>query len=171
MDADDLGHDAADFGGSVELAFALATLGSKVPHQVFVGVSQNVVAVGSVLREVESLALEDGNQAGQPLGLFVAVAQFLVIEVRKVGLREHLVGFRQRFDDLGVDLVADVFGALQSNHVGEACPLRDFNRRSSRRHACVLVADVFDEQQREDVVLVLAGIHPATQLIAARPKG
>ena len=34
-------------------------------------------------------------------------------------------------------------------------------------HAGVLVADVFDEQQDEDVVLVLAGIHAAAQFVAA----
>ena len=31
----------------------------------------------------------------------------------------------------------------------------------------VLVADVLDEQQDQDVVLVLAGIHAAAQLVAA----
>jgi hypothetical protein len=36
--------------------------------------------------------------------------------------------------------------------------------------AGVLVADVLDEQQDEDVVLVLAGIHAAAKLIAARPE-
>ena len=48
-DADDLRHDAADFGGRVELALALAALGGEVPHQVFVGVAQDVVALGAVL--------------------------------------------------------------------------------------------------------------------------
>ena len=37
--------------------------------------------------------------------------------------------------------------------------------------AGVFVADVFDEQQDQDVVLVLAGIHAAAQFVAARPKG
>ena len=49
MDANDLRDDAADLGGSVELALALATLGGEVPHQVFVGVTQDVVAFGAVL--------------------------------------------------------------------------------------------------------------------------
>ena len=52
-DAEDLRDDAADFGGGVELALALAALGGEVPHEVFVGVAEEVVAVGAVLREVE----------------------------------------------------------------------------------------------------------------------
>ena len=52
-DPDDLGDDAADLGGGVELALALAALGGEVPHQVFVGVAENVVALGAVLREIE----------------------------------------------------------------------------------------------------------------------
>ena len=38
-------------------------------------------------------------------------------------------------------------------------------------HAGVFVADVLDEQQDEDVVLVLAGIHAAAQFVAAGPEG
>jgi hypothetical protein len=35
----------------------------------------------------------------------------------------------------------------------------------------VFVANVLNEEQDEDVVLVLAGVHAAAQLIAARPQG
>jgi hypothetical protein len=52
-DAGNLGDDAADFGGRVELALALAALGRDVPHEVFAGVAEQVVAIGTVLREVE----------------------------------------------------------------------------------------------------------------------
>jgi hypothetical protein len=53
--------------GRVELALALAALGGEVPHQVFVGVAQNVVAVGAVLREVERRVFEDGDQVAEPI--------------------------------------------------------------------------------------------------------
>jgi hypothetical protein len=33
------------------------------------------------------------------------------------------------------------------------------------------LTDVFDEEQDEDVVLVLRGVHAASQLIAGRPEG
>jgi hypothetical protein len=39
-----------------------------------------------------------------------------------------------------------------------------------RRAGRVLVADVLDEEQDEDVVLVLAGIHAAAKLVAAGPE-
>jgi hypothetical protein len=37
------------------------------------GVAQNIVAVSSVLGEVESLVLEDANEVGEPLDLLLAV--------------------------------------------------------------------------------------------------
>jgi hypothetical protein len=51
--ADDLGDAAADLGRRVELALALATFGGEVAHQVFIGVAQDVVVLGAVVREVE----------------------------------------------------------------------------------------------------------------------
>src|SRR5439155_27040836 len=65
-DADHFGDDAADFGGSVELPLALAALGGEVPHQVLVGVAEDVVVLGAVLREVEPGVREDVDQVGQP---------------------------------------------------------------------------------------------------------
>ena len=61
-DADRLGDDAADLGGGVELPLALAALGGEVPHQVLVGVAEDVVVLGAVLREVELRAGEDVDQ-------------------------------------------------------------------------------------------------------------
>ena len=90
MDANDLRDDAADLGGSVELALALATLGGKVPHQVFVGVAEDVVAVGAVLTEVERLVFKDGDEVGEPLDHLLAAAELSgIVEVRHVG---QLVG-------------------------------------------------------------------------------
>ena len=67
-----------------------------------------------------------------------------------------------------VDLIADITGALESDHVLEARARRDRDRRE--RLPRVLVADVLDEQQNQDVILVLAGIHPPAQLVAALPE-
>ena len=77
---------AADLGGGVELALALAALGGEVPHQVFVGVAEDVVALGAVLGEVEGRVLEDGDQVGEPVDHLLAVAELGgVIEVGEVG--------------------------------------------------------------------------------------
>ena len=63
-------------------------------------------------------------------------------------------------------LFADVAVALEGDHVLEAGALRDRDRRGKIIGIAVLVGDVFDEQHEQDVVLVLAGIHAAAQLIA-----
>jgi hypothetical protein len=167
MNPQDLRDDAADLGGCVELALAFSTLGREVPHQVFIGVPQDVVAFSAVLREVKSRVLEDGDEVGELVDFLLSVAELCrVVEVRKV---RELVGVCQRGDDLLVDLVADVALPLESDHVFEAGPFGDGNWRVGL--AGVFVADVLDEQQDEDVILVLAGIHAAAQFIAARPEG
>ena len=126
-DAENLGDDAADFGRRVELALALAALGGEVPHEIFVGVAEEVVAVGAVLREVEGGILEDGDEVGEALHHLLAAAELVrVVEVRHVG---QLVRLSERPENLLVDLVADVGLALERDHVGEARALRDGDRR------------------------------------------
>ena len=167
VDTQHLGDDAADLGGGVELALALAAFGGEVAHEVFVGVAQDVVPVGAVLGEIQRRVFEDGDEVRQALHLLPGVAELGgVVEVRPVG---QFVGVKQRRDDAFVDVVADVMGALEGDHVLEAGALGDGNRRVGL--VGVFVADVFDEQQNQDVVLVLAGIHAATQLVAALPEG
>jgi hypothetical protein len=73
-----------------------------------------------------------------------------------------------RTEDLLVDLVAEVRFALEGNHVRKAGALRDDNRRI--RLTGEFVADVFHEQQNQDVILVLAGIHAAAQFVATGPE-
>jgi hypothetical protein len=166
-DAQDARHDAANLGGRVELPFALAAFGGEVPHEVFVGITQNVVALGAVLREIKRRVLKDGDEVGEPVHHLLAAAELGgVVEVREIG---ELVGVGQRGDDPLVDLVADVALPLEGDHVLEAGTLGDRDRREG--HAGVFVADVFDEQQDQHVVLVLAGIHAASEFIATGPKG
>src|ERR1039457_2870504 len=166
-DADDLGHDAGDLGGGVELALALAAFGGEVAHEVFVGVAQDVVAFGAVLGEVEGGVFEDGDQVGEAVHLLFAGPEFGgVVEVGQVG---QLVGVFEGSDDFLVDLVADVGLALQLDHVFEAGAFG--NSDGGVGHAGVFVADVFDEEEDEDVVLVLAGVHAAAEFVATGPEG
>ena len=98
MDTDDLSHDAAYFGGGVELTLALAALGGEVPHQVFVSIAEDVVALGAVLGNIECLVFKYGDQVGEPVHHLLAAAQLgRVIEVRHVG---QLVGICQWRDEL-----------------------------------------------------------------------
>ena len=165
-DADHLGHDARDLGRGVELSLALARFGGEVPHQVLVGVAQQVVALGPVGAEVESL--EYGDQLGEPiLHLLTPAKLVLVVEIGLVDDSLEVVGLGQPPDDL-VDLVADLLVAFQLHHVGEATARWYVDERV--RFPGVLVRDVLHEQQRQDVVLVLRGVHAAAQLVAALPE-
>jgi hypothetical protein len=166
-DAEDLRDDAADLGGGVELALALAAFGGEVAHEIFVGVAQQVIAVRAIPREVECGVLEDGDEVGEAIHLLLAAAELgHIVEVRHVG---QAVGPREWTQDPLVDLVADVRLALEGDHVGEAGTLRHGD--GGERLAGKAVADVFHEQQHQYVVLVLAGIHAAAQLVAALPEG
>ena len=60
-------NDAARFGRRIELPLALAALGGEVPHQVLVGVAEDVVVLGAVLREIELGLLEDADQVGEAI--------------------------------------------------------------------------------------------------------
>ena len=51
--ADHLGDDPTDFGRGIKLTLALAAFGSKVPHQIFVGIAKDVVIVSTVLRKIQ----------------------------------------------------------------------------------------------------------------------
>ncbi len=164
--AHDLRHHPRDLGRGVELPLALAALGGEVAHQVLVGVAQQVIPFGAVGAQVN--ALEDADQPRQAIHHLAAAAQLrLVVEVGDVDHALQVVGFRQPADDL-VDLVADLRVALQPHHVGEGAALRHKDR--SEALARVLVRDVLDEEQREDVVLVLRGVHAPAQLVARFPE-
>ena len=120
-DADDLGDDPADFGRGVELAFAFATLAGEVPHQIFVGIAEDVVVLGAVLREIEGGIFENGDEVAELLDLVRSVAEFVgVVEVGEVATGEAGVGVDEWLDDLGVDLVSDVRFAFEGDHVLEA---------------------------------------------------
>ena len=108
--------------GRVELSLALARLSREVPHEVFVGVAQEVVAMGAIGAKIEPL--EDPDQFREALLHLLALAELrLVIEVRLVdhALEQEVVGVGERADDL-VDPVADLLRSLERDHVGEASP-------------------------------------------------
>lgn len=136
-------------------------------HEVFVGVAQQVVAFGTVKAEIQPL--ENGNQLGEPIHHLLALAELVfVVEIGDVdGALQAVVGIRQPADDL-VDPVANLFITLGRDHVGKAAAGGDIDQ--GIRIPRVLVRNVFDEEQDENVVLVLAGIHAAAQLVAGFPE-
>ncbi len=92
-DADDLGHDAGDLRRGVELPLALARLGGEVAHEVFVGVAEQVVALGAVAAKVERRVVEDGDEVGEPVHHLLALAELVgVVEVGDVDHALEVVG-------------------------------------------------------------------------------
>lgn len=165
-DACNFGDDAADFGRGVELALALAAIHGEMLHQVFVGIAEDVVAVGTILREIQRRVLKDGDQLAQAVNHLLATAQLAgIVEVRHVG---QFVGVGQRGNDPFVDQVADLGIALERHHVGKAGTGRHLDGR--KRLVGVFVADILDEQHDQHVVLVLAGIHAAAQGVTGGPE-
>ena len=121
-DADHLCHDARDFGRRVELPLALARLGGEMPHQVLVGVAQQVVASGAVGAEVETV--EYGNQLRKPILHFLARTELaLVVEIGLIDDALEIVGIGKFADDL-VDPVTDLLVALQGPPCRRSRPRR-----------------------------------------------
>ena len=78
-------------------------------HQVLIGIAQDVIAIGTVLGEIQASGLEDADQVGQLLDLFLArPEQGRIIEI---GLDAQAVGHFQWADDLLV--LAGVHAAAQ----------------------------------------------------------
>ena len=89
-----------------------------------------------------------------------------------MGIVDHaaeivLPGFCQLGNDL-VHFFTDIFIALQRNQIIEAATFG--NRNIGIFYALKLVRNIFHEQQGQDIVFILRGVHAAPQFIAARPK-
>lgn len=122
--------------------------------------------MGAILTEIERFVFKDGDEVAEPVDHVLAAAElFRIVEIRHAG---QLVGIGERRDDFLVDIVPDGRLAFERHHVLETRTRRDGDRR--KRLPGVFVADVFDEQHHQHIILVLAGIHAAAQFIAARPQ-
>jgi hypothetical protein len=67
-----------------------------VAHEVLIRVSEDVVAIGAILGEVERGILEDGDEVAQLFDLLRAVAEFVrVVEVGEIAAGEAGIA-RQR---------------------------------------------------------------------------
>ena len=168
-DADHLGHDAGDFRRGVELPLALAGLGGEVAHQVFVSVAQKVVALGAVAagsRAPDCRRCDTRLERRSTISLPLPSLSASLKSATSITPLRSLASARLA-DDL-VHLVADLLVALQRHHVGKSAALGHVEQGILL--AGVFVGDVFDEQENEDVILVLRGVHAPAQLVAAFPE-
>ena len=74
-----------------------------------------------------------------------------------------------KFGNDFVHFFADIFVSLDRDKIIKASALGNCNIRIF--YAFELVSYIFDEQKRQNVILVLRGIHTSTKLIATRPQG
>lgn len=161
------GDDPANLGGSVELPLALAALGGEIPHEVFVGVAENIVPIGPVAGKVEGLVFENGDEPREAVHHLPSAAELVFIgEVGEFG--EHGIRLLQGSDDPLIDLVPDIGLALEGDHVGKTGPLGDLDRGEG--FARILVAGILDKEHDQHVILVLARIHASAQLVATGPE-
>ena len=126
-------------------------------HQVFVGVAEQVVSLGAIAAEVETGAVEDRDEIREAIHHLLAFAE--LVSVVEVGYIDHpfeVVRLGELRNDL-VHLVADFLVALERHHIGEASAFWNIEERILL--VGILIGDVFDEQQDQNIVLVLRGIH------------
>jgi hypothetical protein len=84
-----------------------------VPHQILVGIAEDVVVLGAVIREIELWPLEDSDEVREAINHRLPLAELVrVVEVGKVAAGKARIGVNERLDDLRVDLVANVGLAL-----------------------------------------------------------
>jgi hypothetical protein len=81
-------------------------------HEIFIGIAQNVVALGAVLAEIKLRPVEDSHEVGEAIDHFLAAAELVsIVEVGDIDVALEVVGLGELGDDL-VDLIADLFVAL-----------------------------------------------------------
>ncbi len=159
LHVEDARQDAAHFGRGVKLAFAFAAILGEVTHEVLVGVAEDVVSGGTVTAEVEFRFFEDSDQVGESLYFGLSGAEFAVVVEVSPLIDGQFVGSKEGFDDFFIDAVADIAFALELAHIVEAGTFGDGD--GPEPLAGVAVGNVFDEQQYEHVVFILAGVHGA----------
>src|SRR5690554_704736 len=167
IDTDHFRQNLRDLRRGVELALGFARFGGEVAHQVFIGITEQVVAIGAVGGQIQSF--KDADQLGEAVDHLLALAELVfVIEVGHVDHALEVVLFGQAGDDL-VDLVADLLVALERHHIVKTGPFG--HQDHAVGIAFVFVRDILHKQQGQHIILVLAGIHTAAKLVAAGPEG
>ena len=137
-----------------------------MPHQVFVSVTEQVIALGAVRAEIKRV--EDTHQFREPVLHLLPATEFtFIIEISGINDTFEVICLGESCDDF-VDFIADFLVALECRHIREPAAFRHDKRA---RCPGIFIRDIFHKQQRQDVVFILRGIHPAAELVAALPEG
>ena len=184
-----LGQEAGDCGGCVELPRFLAPIGRKAGNQVDVALADDVLRhpgraqiqgrLGEILQQVFEAAVAVFGAAKTGFGVEVDVAE----DALQLGAVDVLDGLKGDIDQL-----ADVGGVALGVEVIEACtlgqdePLPLQAPADARLVVAILLAigclvvlpkvgDGLQEQHHQDVVLVLPRINGAPKGVAGGPGG
>ena len=76
-----------------------------MPHEVLIGIAENVIPFGTVLTEIQCGIFKNSDQIGQTFHHVLAAAKF--VRVGKVRHFRKLVCLCDWADDLFIDVVAD----------------------------------------------------------------
>lgn len=69
---------------------------SKVFHQIFKGIAQNIIATGTVFTKIEDRFYKNGYQLGQAVNHFLTLPEFfIIVEVGYINDAHMVVGFCQ----------------------------------------------------------------------------
>ena len=150
------------------MSLALSAFCSEFAHQIFVGVSDDVITFGLVPGEVKFRALEDGYEIGQLINHFLTASKLLlIIKMSNINntLQVSILVSKACYDF--IHTFADVFLSLQSNKVikGAARPLlrigifimcliKDLNVFIGS-FILKFIGDILHEQKSQDIVLIL----------------
>ncbi len=168
VNPNDLRHDARHFRWCIELSLALARLSGEVTHEIFISVTQDIIAFRTVLAKVEGWIGKNSDEIGEAILHLLTLAKLIgIVEVRHINHALEIVSLGKLRNNL-VDLVADLFIALERNHVVKATTLRYHDQRT--RLTRIFIRDILDEEQDQHIILVLRSVHTATQLVATFPK-
>ena len=125
-----LSHNTTHFGRSIELTFALATLGCKVFHEILISIAKNIIVSSAVFTEIKVFALKSCNQIAQCFAHLFWLTEFWgVVEVGQGKASEkHSVSLFDSFQLL-VDLFAYMVIALQQYKIRKPTAIGDSENR------------------------------------------
>ena len=171
INPDNLCKNSGNLGRSIKLPFALSALRSKVAHQIFVCVTENIIPASFIVLEIKFRTLKNGNQTSELVHHFLTLAELcLVIEMCVIYHSAKIIvfGFSEFCNHL-VHFFANIFVPLECNKVVKTSAFRDGD-------VCIfdileLIGNIFDKQKCQYVILILRGIHSASEFIATCPQG
>ena len=164
------------------MSLALSAFCSEFAHQIFVGISDDVITFSLIPGEVEFRALENGYEIGQLINHFLTASEFfLIVKMCNINNALQVSVLVSKTGDDFVHALANVLLSLKRDKVikGAArpffrigifvmCLIEDLDVLVGSL-ILKFIGDILHEQKRQNIVLIFRGIHASTKFVAARP--